>query len=145
MILTAVSRRLASHRMLAVTLATRLSHCDSPYSFLEARKARPSQKRGEGENQKSYCPEAMFLVLQHRGALSPFLSRPPALVNSGCVLLLRFLKHAKVSPKGSHHQVVTGVVRREHTEATVRIKSSAPKLIAYTVCSPLFSPVRQSE
>lgn len=122
MALATVSRNLASHRVLAVTLTARLSHRDIPCPFLEARKASPSQKREKSQDQESYCPKAMFLVLQHRVALLPFLSRPIVLVNYGCVLIFRSLKHAMVSPKGSHHLKVLSLpgvkiraaLRRQH-------------------------------
>jgi hypothetical protein len=63
--LAAVSRGLASHNMLTVSLAAVLCHCDITDSFLEASKVRPGQKRAKRQDRDTCYPEAMSLVLLH--------------------------------------------------------------------------------
>jgi len=63
--LAAVSRSLAGHRMLAMTLAAILCHGDSVSAFLEAGKARPGQKRDESQKRDACYPEVMFFGSLH--------------------------------------------------------------------------------
>jgi hypothetical protein len=80
MALTAVSRGLAQHRMLAVALAAVLCHSDIARAFLETSKASPGQQREEGQNCYPRYSQAMSFVSRH-GAPPTFLRSPNSRVN----------------------------------------------------------------
>ncbi len=84
MALATVSRGLASHRMLTMTLAAILCHCDSASTFLEAGKARPGQKGDEGQGRDTGYPEAMSFMLLH-DALQILLNSLKVPVNPCCL------------------------------------------------------------
>ncbi len=69
MALAAVSRGLASHRVLAVALAAVLCHFDIASSLLEAGKTGPGQKRAEGQDCYTHYPQAMSITSFHRTLL----------------------------------------------------------------------------
>ena len=108
--LAAVSRGLASHRMLAVALAAVLCHCDSASAFLEAGKTRSGQKRAKGQDCYTCYPQTMSATSFHRTLLltkQPESSRQSLFSFSrrigtrffGFHCLLRCLQHYKVSSK----------------------------------------------
>jgi len=80
MTLTAVSRGLAHHRMLAVALAAVLCHSDIARALLETSKARPGQQGEEGQNCYPRYAQAMSFVSRH-GAPPTFLRSPRGCVN----------------------------------------------------------------
>lgn len=80
MTLTAVSRSLSHHYVLAVALAAVLCHSQIAHAFLEASKTRPGQKRDKGQGYDSRSVQAMSCVLRH-GALPTFLRIPHGRVN----------------------------------------------------------------
>lgn len=64
--LTAISRGLTRHCMLAVALTAGLCHSDSARAFLEAGKAGPGQKRAESQDRYTHYPQAMSVTSFHR-------------------------------------------------------------------------------
>src|SRR5215470_10885809 len=79
MMLAAVSRSLANHHMLAMTLAAVFSQRDIASSFVEAREASPGQKRENSQCHDTDYPQAMFLTSFHHASF--FLSSPRIPVN----------------------------------------------------------------